>query len=355
MEASNSRDGKAKNDPDSERARARIPGSFLFRLPWWLIILLIAWVAVIISIIRDPDYNKIYEQLSAGIALTIYLALTSYFASLVIGLLVGLVRSYRPVPPEPGMKPGKVVGQILYTALYNLLSVYVEFMRGIPPLVFLLIVGFIIVPPISDVVMPFVNDHVAPLLRELSRALGLDYMFIFGGRIDAELTWRGRDPATAIAGLSLIYGAFLSEVFRSGIQSIQRGQMEAAKSLGMTFAQSMRFVIIPQAVRRVLPELGNNFISMIKDTSLVTILGTLEITQIARQWSGSTFQYLQTYAVLSLIYLTMTVGGSMIVQAIESYLRVESLTGTRTQFSLLDVSKRMLQNIYVSATGEKAR
>jgi len=83
----------------------------------------------------------------------------------------------------------------------------------------------------------------------------------------------------------------------------------------------MRFVVIPQAVRRVLPPLGNDFVAMIKDTSLVTILGVDEITQLARRWSGSTFLYLQTYLVLSLIYLTMTVLGSLLVQLLERHLR----------------------------------
>jgi ABC-type amino acid transport system permease subunit len=207
-------------------------------------------------------------------------------------------------------------------------------MRGIPPIVFLLIVGFIIIPAISEPIIDKVGTPILlPVLRGITDvwnatlgtlqidAIGLnlkmDYLVLLGTPLDRELVWRGRDPATAILGLSLIYGAFLSEVFRGGIQSIDRGQMEAAKSLGMSFLQAMRHIIVPQAVRRVLPELGNNFISMIKDTSLVTILGTAEITQLARQWSGSSFQYLQTYAVLSLIYLTMTVLGSLLVQVVE--------------------------------------
>ncbi|MCU0514609.1 MAG: amino acid ABC transporter permease [Anaerolineae bacterium] len=353
MAVSDSTDDYSKRKDASERRHARFPGGFLFRVPWWLLILLTGWFIVVLGILRDPEYQRIYEELSAGISLTLYLALTSYFGSLLIGLVVGLVRSYPPLPPEVGMRPGKVLGRIGHTAVYNLLSVYVEFMRGIPPLVFLLIVGFIIIPSISDPVVGFLNLYVAPPLRDLSQRLELDYLLLFGGRVNAEVTWRGRDPATAIAGLSLVYGAFLSEVFRSGIQSIHRGQMEAAKSLGMTFFQAMRHIVIPQAVRRVLPELGNNFISMIKDTSLVTILGTSEITQLARQWSGSSFQYLQTYAVLSLMYLTMTVGGSMIVQTLENYLRVETITGTRRQFPLLEVPRRLLRNVYVALGGKR--
>jgi polar amino acid transport system permease protein len=141
------------------------------------------------------------------------------------------------------------------------------------------------------------------------------------------LAWR--DAGTAIAGLSLVYGAFLSEVFRSGIQSIAKGQMEAAKSLGMSWFQAMRYIVVPQAIRRVLPELGNNFISMIKDTSLVTILGTDEITQIARKVSGSNFLYRETYAVLSLIYLTLTITGSLLVQWLERSLKTDTAQSSK--------------------------
>lgn len=328
---------KSKNDSD---ANGRQPSGIfapLYRVPWWLIVLLGAWLLVIISIITDEQYGEIYNQLQRGLSLTIFLAVASYLIALIIGLFVGLVRAYRPKPPELGMNTSNVAGHIGFTALYNILSVYVEFMRGIPPIVFLLIVGFIIIPAISPPIVSVLNQTLVPLMRELGilwnntlgriqvEAIGLnlniDYIPLFGISSESDLVWRGRDPATAIAGLALVYGAFLSEVFRSGIQSIHKGQMEAAKSLGMSFAQSMRFIIIPQAVRRVLPELGNNFISMIKDTSLVTVLGTAEITQLARQWSGSTFLYLQTYAVLSLMYLTMTVLGSILVQVLERNLR----------------------------------
>jgi polar amino acid transport system permease protein len=180
--------------------------------------------------------------------------------------------------------------------------------------VFLLIAGFVIVPAFRD----WVNTSLIPLIRTLLNDPNIP-----------ELVWRGRDAGTAIAGLSLVYGAFLSEVFRSGIQSIPKGQMEAAKSVGMSWIQAMRFIVIPQAVRRILPELGNNFISMIKDTSLVTILGTDEITQIARKVSGSNFLYRETYAVLSLIYLTLTVTGSLFVQWLERALKTETAQSSR--------------------------
>lgn len=305
----------------SDIAPTHTPFESLYRLPWWLVMLILGWVLVVVQILANPVYSRIFDELRIGISLTLYMAIAAYALALLFGLLVGLVRSYRPQSPGPDARPFKVIWHILYTALYNMLSLYVEFMRGIPPLVFLLIVGFIVVPAVSPPIQDFLNAVVVPPLQQISRAIGLEYTLIFGNGLEQDMVWRGRDPATAIAGLGLVYGAFLSEVFRSGIQSIPKGQMEAGKSLGMSFLQVMRLIIIPQAVRRILPELGNNFISMIKDTSLVTILGTNEITQIARKWSGSTFQYLETYLVLSLIYLTLTVSGSLVVQTLERRLK----------------------------------
>lgn len=235
----------------------------------------------------------------------------------------------------------------LKLVIYETISFYVEFMRGMPPIVFLLIAGFIIVPairePITETIgifwIPFHNQVLIPFLNflfnhDLSIAANgetMPYMVkLYNDIVNGifheftpltEIVWRGRDPATAIAGLGLVYGAFLSEVFRAGIQSIPDGQVEAARSLGMTQYQTMRLIVIPQAIRNVLPPLGNNFISMIKDTSLVTILGTSDATQEARRWSGSQFTYIETYAVLSLVYLTMTVSGSLLVQLMERRLR----------------------------------
>ncbi|QPC82376.1 amino acid ABC transporter permease [Phototrophicus methaneseepsis] len=301
---------KPKNDFEEveEQSRKRLAGRFarLYTAPWWLITLVIVWIYLIVQITNSLDYSRIFAELSEGISLTLTLSLSAYVLALVVGLLCGVVRANPPKPPEHGMRFDQVVGHILHTLLYNAVTLYVEFMRGIPPLVFLLISGFILVPALRDAI----NTSILPMLRTMLNNPEIP-----------ELVWRGRDNATAIAGLSLIYGAFLSEVFRAGIQSVDKGQIEAAKSLGMSYYQVLRYIVIPQAVRRMLPPLGNDFISMIKDTSLVTILGINDITQLARKWSGSTFLYVETYAVLSMIYLTLTITGSMLVQLMERYLR----------------------------------
>ncbi|GAB5493495.1 MAG: amino acid ABC transporter permease [Phototrophicaceae bacterium] len=361
-----------------------------YTFPWWLVTMIGLWIWVIYQMTTDSRYLDAFDQIKDGIPLTIGLAASSYFFAIIIGLLTGMMRAYPPTPPDTNKSPrqefieallgllnpnfyliGTAKGRverrkftkILHVILHNLISLYIEFMRGIPPIVFLLIAGFIIVPAVRDPItqtlgvvwIPFHNNILLPILNTLLNhdlsiappllpSITLDYTLtmvadesalswganLYNDIINGifheytpltEVVWRGRDPATAIAGLSLIYGAFLSEVFRGGIQAIPRGQTEAAKSVGMTSYQTMRYVVVPQAIRNVLPELGNNLISMIKDTALVTILGTSEITQEARRWSGSQFTYLETYAVLSLIYLTMTVSGSLFVQAMERRLR----------------------------------
>jgi polar amino acid transport system permease protein len=240
-----------------------------------------------------------------GIYLTLVLAIISYTIAMIIGLLVGIVRASPPEPPLTFANPIAWVKSAGYTLLYNVLTFYVEFMRGIPSLVFVLLAGFVILPAIREAV----NTSVIPALNAL-----------LGSQI---LNWnlRAIDPTTGILSLALIYGAYLSEIFRAGIQGIHKGQFEAARSLGMTQFQTMYFIVIPQAIRAILPPLGNDFIAIIKDTALLTILGVNEITQLARKWVGITFTYPETYLILSVIYLGMTITGSLMVQAMERYLR----------------------------------
>ena len=123
--------------------------------------------------------------------------------------------------------------------------------------------------------------------------------------------------ARAIIALTIGYSAFIAEIFRAGIQSIGRGQMEAARSLGMTNGQAMRHVILPQAIRNVLPPLGNDFIAMLKDSSLVSVLGVQDITQLGKVYSASTFRFFETYNVVAYLYLVMTVGLALVVRGME--------------------------------------
>jgi polar amino acid transport system permease protein len=127
----------------------------------------------------------------------------------------------------------------------------------------------------------------------------------------------------AIIALAISYGAFSAEIFRAGIESIDRGQMEAARSLGMSYLEAMRYIILPQAVRRVLPPLGNDFIAMLKESSLVSALGVQDITQLGRLYSASSFEYLKTYNMVAFLYLTMTILLSLGVKGMEMRLKTD--------------------------------
>ena len=121
----------------------------------------------------------------------------------------------------------------------------------------------------------------------------------------------------AVVALSITYGAFSAEIFRAGIESVHPGQMEAARSQGMTYGQAMRHVILPQAIRNVLPAIGNDFISMLKDSSLVSLLAVRDVTHLARLYAGGSFRFTEAYTTLAVLYLIMTVLLSLVVKYIE--------------------------------------
>jgi polar amino acid transport system permease protein len=126
------------------------------------------------------------------------------------------------------------------------------------------------------------------------------------------------DPlARAITGLAFGFGAYEAEVFRAGIQSIERGQMEAARSLGMSYFQAMRYVILPQAIRVILPPLGNDFIAMLKDSSLISVLAVRDLTQLGKLNRSRTFRTFETWNTVTYLYLSMTLLGSMGVKWLE--------------------------------------
>ncbi|MDQ3459116.1 MAG: amino acid ABC transporter permease [Deinococcota bacterium] len=163
-------------------------------------------------------------------------------------------------------------------------ELYVDLVRGIPMLVVLIYVGFVIAPAVRDASAGVVN------LPNLTRG---------------------------ILGLMLGYAAYLAEIFRAGIEAVPRGQSEAARSLGLTGAQTMRFVILPQALRIVIPPLGNEFIAMLKDSSLLTILSVTEITQLARQNQSRTFNTFETWNTAALLYLALTLAASSLLDRLE--------------------------------------
>ena len=116
------------------------------------------------------------------------------------------------------------------------------------------------------------------------------------------------------AALSLFYAAFIAEVFRAGIQSVPITQSEAGRSMGMTEGQITRKVVLPQAVRNMLPALGNDLIALMKDTSLVSVLAVRELTQMARLYSGSSFRFREAFFILMVIYVVLTLGLSLLLR-----------------------------------------
>ncbi|MCP4085551.1 MAG: amino acid ABC transporter permease, partial [Actinomycetia bacterium] len=129
---------------------------------------------------------------------------------------------------------------------------------------------------------------------------------------DVSQEWRG------ILALSIIYGAYIAEVFRGGVQSIPRGQMEAGRSLGLSRFSTMRYVVLPQAMRAIIPPLGNDFIAILKDSSLLSVLAVGEITYNARQYASGSFRFRESYIVLIFIYVSLVLTLSFLLTRLEA-------------------------------------
>ena len=141
--------------------------------------------------------------------------------------------------------------------------------------------------------------------------------WILRGDAAAEVR-RSYGPLVAgILALTVNAGAYITEIFRAGIQSIDRGQMEAARSLGLTYAQAMRYVILPQALRRMLPPLANEFITLMKDSSLLSIIAVQELTYVQSTISGRYSIYIAPLYTIALIYLILSIGLSWIFARLE--------------------------------------
>ena len=121
----------------------------------------------------------------------------------------------------------------------------------------------------------------------------------------------------AVAACSINSGAYVAEIFRAGIQSIDKGQMEAGRSLGMSWGQTMIHIVIPQAFRRIIPQLGNEFIAMLKDSSLVSVIGFEELTRKGQLIIASTYGSLEIWSAVAIIYLIMTLSITRFVAFLE--------------------------------------
>ena len=260
----------------------------LARLPYWLLATILLGVIFLWIMLTDADYRVILKAVSKGIGTTLYVTAIAYILATFIGLVIGIMR----------------VSQV--RIVYEVSTFYVEIVRGVPMLVILYYIAFVGAPGVAEAI-----NAAGGLLADAGPLAGV-------GRALSAFKVRDLDFTTrAIIALTIGYSAFIAEIFRAGIQSIGRGQMEAARSLGMTYRQAMESVILPQAVRTVLPPLGNDLIAMLKDSSLVSVLGVQDITQLGKVYSASTFRFFETYNVVAYLYLVMTLGLTMFVRWIE--------------------------------------
>ena len=151
----------------------------------------------------------------------------------------------------------------------------------------------------------------------IAPAVALDWLEPLTIR-ELDFTWR------AVFALTVCYSAFIAEIFRAGIEAVDRGQVEAARALGLGPWHVFRFVVAPQALRTILPPLGNDFVSMIKDSALVSALGVQDITQIGKVYAAGSFKFFETYNVVAFLYLTMTISLSLLVRVLERHLKRSS-------------------------------
>jgi len=278
----------SRQDLQLQEPRPRPIAHWLDRIPLWLLAASLIGVIFLWVIFNDADYRIIFKAVSKGLTITIYVSVIAYAGALLLGLIVGLMRiSHR-------------------RALQEISSFYVEIIRGLPMLVILYYIAFVGAPFLVQTI-----NWIGQMLIETGVLAGLGNLMVDLSVRDLNFTVR------AILALTIGYSAFVSEIFRAGIQSVSRGQIEAARSLGMTHWQAMRYVILPQAVRNVLPPLGNEFIAIVKDSSLVSVLGVQDITQLGKVYSASTFRFFETYNVVGFLYLIMTIGLALLVRITE--------------------------------------
>jgi polar amino acid transport system permease protein len=243
-----------------------------------LVVGVIVMIVVLAASWPDPFWRML-RFLVDGIGVTIAITVTSFALILVVGLLGGLGR----VSPHPFWR--------WVTALY------VELVRGIPLLVQLLFIYYAF-PQLLDIVGELLVSR-WPIVGEML--------------INAQLSafW------SAVAGLTICYGAYVSEIFRAGIESVPDGQMEAALALGMDRRQAMWTIILPQAIRTALPPIGNDFISLLKDSSLVSVVAVADLTRRGREFISATFVPLEGWTMVALLYLVLTLIVSRGVSAVE--------------------------------------
>lgn len=242
---------------------------------WWIALIGALGLIAYLCLTKPDPYWRILKFLPDGVVVAFQVTILSILLALVLGLFTGL-------------------GRISRNRTINLIaSTYVEVVRGIPLLVQLFYIYFALGQVFAN--LPESN-----------------FIFIF---------LKNMPPlVAAVIAMGFCYGAYMGEVFRAGIQSIDKGQTEAARSLGFNRRQTMFYVILPQAWRTILPPVGNEFIALLKDSSLVSILAVSDILRRGREFASVTFNYFETYTMVALVYLVITLLLSKAVSIMEERL-----------------------------------
>jgi len=219
------------------------------------------------------DVLATYKKWRVGILMEgLWLTLKVSIIAIVFGILIGLFTGIARISSNPALKWSAIT--------------YIEMIRGSPLLVQIFIWYFVLGTLFNNILTKHGIGQIPPL-------------------------WFG------VAALACFTGAYVAEMVRAGIQSIHRGQTEAARSLGMTYVKSMRYVILPQALRRILPPLSGQFISLIKDSSLLGIIAIRELTKATREVVTTSLQPFELWFVCALLYLVLTFSLSMLLQYLE--------------------------------------
>lgn len=246
---------------------------------WWILVAFVVLLIYLMVTFRPDPYARILTFVQDGIWITLQVTISAFGLTLIAGLVAALGRLSRS------------------WLISGVATIYIEIVRGIPLLVQLIFWYF---------AFPSV-------IQSIGRSLNIPFF----------ANYLANPVGTAIFGLTFCYAAYMSEIYRAGIQSIAKGQMEAARSLGMTHGQAMRFVILPQAVRVILPPVGNEFISLLKDSSLVSVVAVADITRRGREFMAANFIPLETWVLIALLYLVATLLSARVVTWLEHKTRTE--------------------------------
>jgi polar amino acid transport system permease protein len=218
------------------------------------------------KIFTDPTWYDGFNFIKSGLSLTIIVTIGGFVLAMALGIIVAVGR----LAKNPIAK--------------NLAIFFIELIRGIPVLVTIFFVGLVIWPRFMD-------------------TIGI-----------SRQSFLASAPVKATVAVGLVYAAFIAEVLRAGIESVTTGQREAGMSMGLGKFQVFRLIVWPQAIKNIMPALGNDLIALLKDSALVSVLAVRELTQMTKLWTGVSFQFFAGYLILAAFYLLLTVSLSLVLQ-----------------------------------------